>query len=129
MSSRTRSDAGPLLALPLLTWVYILTAFGAALTDGRFVTRTAAQIRQASRLTKPAKPDDAAKSLMAQLCLSAMGFVVVAFSPPPGLLIDACHYFGRSWAAAIIWPGMMSVGVASFGVNARAARNALLPDH
>lgn len=124
LSSQTRSDAGSLLAsfFPLLTWVYILTAVGVALTDDRFVASTAIQIRQASRHMNPAKPDHAAEILMVQLCPPALGFVMVAYRPPPGLLIETCRYFGCSWAAS------MSIGVASFGANARAARNALLHD-
>jgi hypothetical protein len=101
---------------------------GVALPDDRFVACTAVQIRQASRHMNPAKSDHAAKILMVQLCLSAIGFVMVAYRPPPGLLIETCRYFGCSWAASIIWPGMMSIGVASFGADARAARNALLHD-
>ncbi len=130
LSSQARSDAGSLLTsvLPLLKWVYILTAVGVALTDDRFVPRTAAQICQASGHMNPARPDLAAKFLMVQLCLSAIGFVMVAFRQPPGLLIETCRYVGCSWAASILWPGMMSIGVASFGANARAARNALLHD-
>jgi hypothetical protein len=75
LSSEARSDAGSLLAslFPLLTWMYILTAVGVALTDDRFVACTAMQIRQASRHMNPAKPDHAAKILMVQFCLSAWG--------------------------------------------------------
>jgi hypothetical protein len=120
------SDAEPLSASvpPLLTWIFLLTAIGIALTSGRFVDFTAAHIRRASRLMRPVEPDHATKALLVQLWLAAIGFAILTLRPPPDVWIEVAHNFGGACAASIVWSGLMSIGVASFGANAHAARNA-----
>lgn len=110
---------------PLLTWVYLLIALGVALTRGRFVDFTAARVRRASRLMRPTEPVHATKTLLVQLWLAVIGFVILALRSPPYPLIEAGRYFGCIGAASIAWSGMMSIGVASFGANVHAARKAL----
>lgn len=109
---------------PLLTWFYLLTAIGIALTSGRFVDFTAAHIRRASRLMRPVEPDDATKALLVQLWLTAIGFAILTLRPPPHAWIEVGRYFGGACTASIAWPGMMSIGLACFGANAHAARKA-----
>ena len=110
---------------PLLIWVYLLTALGVALTSGRSVDFTAARIRRSSRLMRPTEPDYGAKTLLVLLWLAAIGFAILALRPPPDSFIEAGRYFGFTCAAWIAWSGMMSIGAASFGANAQAARKAL----
>jgi hypothetical protein len=128
LSFQIQTDAEALFgsALPLLTWIYVLTAVGVALTSNRFVACTAEQICRASRIMHPNQPDRVAKILIGQLCFSAGGFVWLAHASPPALLIEICRYFGGSWAGSMIWSIMASIGVASFGANALAARLAVL---
>jgi hypothetical protein len=72
----------------------------------------------------PPEPDLACKALFVQLSASSGGLAVLALRPPPGFLIAAADTWGWDQAAMLIWPGMMSVGVAAFGANAHAAGRA-----
>lgn len=74
---------------PLLTWIYLLTAIGIALTSNRFVNFTAAHVRRASRLMQASAPDHATKSLLVQLWLAATEFAILTLRPPP--------HRGSSW--------------------------------
>lgn len=116
--------AFPFSVSPLLTWIYLLTAIGIALTSGRFVDFTAAHIRHASRLMRPAEPEHATKVLLVQLWLAAIGFAILMLRPPPHVWIEAGRNFGADCVASIAWSGVMSIGFACFGANAHAARKA-----
>lgn len=111
--------------LSFLTWCYLLTALGVALTTDRFVTTTAGRIRRASRLLDPTQPHLATENWLSQLCLASLGFGVIAFHSPPYFLAAACDFIGFTCGASIAWSGMMSIGAASFGANAQATRRAL----
>jgi len=87
----------------------------------RFVDLTAARIRRASRLMNPSDPDRSANTLMISLWFTAMGFGAVTLGSPPSFLTEQGWHLGYFDAAPIIWSGMMSIGVASFGANAQAA--------
>jgi hypothetical protein len=104
-----------------LQLIYLLTAFGVALTRHRFVDLTADRIRRASRLMNRSDPDRAANTLMVSLWFAAMGFGAVTLNSPPSFLTEQGWHLGNFDAAPIIWSGMMSIGVASFGANAQAA--------
>lgn len=108
-----------------LTWCYLLTALGIALTSNRFVTTTAARIRRASRLLDPKQPYLATETWLSYLCIASLGFGVIAFHSPPNFLVVACDFLGFACGASIAWSGMMSIGAASFGANARATKRAL----
>ena len=86
--------------------------------------REAERIREAARRFYPPAPDHACKALFVQLCAASAGLAVLALRPPPGFLIAAADTWGWGPAAMLIWPGMMSVGVAAFGANAHAAGRA-----
>ena len=102
--------------LPFLTWLYVLSAVGASLTRTRFVDVTSMQIERASRAMNPVRPDHAARILLVQLAIPAIGCLIVALRPPPGMLIDLCeHMFGVPLLASMIWPGALSVLTAGFG--------------
>jgi hypothetical protein len=107
--------------LPLLRLIYLVTAIGVAATRHRFVDLAAGRIHQASRLMDRSDPDRAANTLMASLWFAAMGFGAVTLSSPPSFLTEQGWHLGNFDAAPIIWSGMMSIGVASFGANAQAA--------
>jgi hypothetical protein len=119
-------DAEPLPASnpPLLIWIFFLTAIGIALSSGRFVDFTAAHIRRASRLMRPVEPDHATMALLVQLWLAAIGFAILTLRPPPDVWIELGRNVGAACAASIVWSGVMSIGLASFGANAHAARKA-----
>jgi len=112
-------------ALPFLTWAYLLTALGIILTGTRFVDATAFYLRIASRRMPSFAPGGAAKTLLVQLWIAAVGFAVLALRPPPGALVELAATLGCPVVAAIAWPGMMSIGAADFGANAHAAAAAL----
>jgi hypothetical protein len=107
----------------LLPWIDLFLAVGIALTRNRFVDETAGRIREAAQRFYPPPPDHARKALFVQLWATSAGLAVLTLRPP-GLSIDAADT--RGWAAAVmlIWPGVMSVGVAAFGANAHAADRA-----
>jgi hypothetical protein len=107
--------------IPLLQLIYLLTAVGVAATRHRFVDLTSERIRHASRLMNRSDPDRAANTLMISLWFTAMGFAAVTLSSPPSFLTELGWHLGLFDAAPIIWSGMMSIGVASFGANAQAA--------
>ena len=114
-------DPAVLSLIPLLQLIYLLTAVGVAATRHRFVELTAERIRRASRLMNHSDPDRAANTLMILLWFAAMGFAAVALGSPPSFLTELGWQLGPFDAAPIIWSGMMSIGVASFGANAQAA--------
>src|SRR5258705_6083571 len=107
--------------IPLLQLIYLVTAVGVAATRHRFVDLTAGRIRRASRLMNHSDPDRAANTLMISLWFAAMGFAAVTLSSPPSFLTEQGWHLGLFDAAPIIWSGIMSLGVASFGANAQAA--------
>jgi hypothetical protein len=107
--------------VPLLQLIYLVTAVGVAATRHRFVDLTAGRIRRASRLMNHSDPDRAANTLTISLWFAAMGFAAVTLSSPPSFLTEQGWHLGSFDAAPIIWSGIMSLGVASFGANAQAA--------
>jgi hypothetical protein len=111
-------------AVRLLRWIDLFLAVGVALTRNRFIDETAERIREAARRFYPPAPDHACKALFVQLCAASAGLAVLALRPPPGFLIAAADTWGWGPAVMLIWPGVMSVGVAAFGANAHAAGRA-----
>lgn len=108
--------------ISLLPSIYLLIATGLALTRHRFVDLTATRIRGASRLMHPSEPDVAANALFIYLWIAAIVFAALTLSSPPSWLTEFGWHFGSFDAAPIIWSAFMSIGVASFGANAQAAR-------
>ena len=102
----------------------VLTAIAVISTCNRASQKTADSIRGASRLMFPTDPSRAADILQSLLWVPTAGFAVLALRPPPSILIQACNYIGFSWMAGIGWSGVMSVCMAVFGANARAASRA-----
>jgi hypothetical protein len=113
---------------PLVCWAYILTALGIIFTDHRYIEITARHICYASRLLDPSKPAQATNVLLAQLWLTSIGFVALVLKSPPDLFVEVGRRLECDWIALVAWPGIMSIGLASFGSNARAAHKALKAD-
>ena len=111
----------------LVLWADLLTALGVILTNHRHIEITARRIRRASRRLNPAQPNHAARAFWAQLWLAAVGFVILVLKSAPDFLIGIEDYLGCDWTVSFGWPGLMSIGLASFGTNARAAGQALHP--
>jgi len=112
-------------AVRLLPWIDLVLAVGIALTRNRFVDETAGRIREAAQRFYPPAPDRACKALFVELWATSAGLAglaVLALRPPPGLSMQVADTWGWGAAAMLIWPGVMSVGVAAFGANAHAAR-------
>lgn len=124
-SASSTSDSPAIAVVPLLKWIYLLTAFAAAMSSHASVDCTAARIRQASRSIRPTEPDLATKILLSHLWVAAIGFAILTLRSPPESLVEAGRYWGCSCAASILWSGTMSIGIASFGANAQAASKAL----
>src|SRR4051812_1203964 len=74
-----------------LTWAYLLTAIGLALTENHRLDLTAQRIRRATYLLGE---EHASKALASQLTIAAVLFASLALRPPPQLLIDLCQYAG-----------------------------------
>lgn len=111
--------------LPFLRWCFVVIALGVALTSHRFVGFTAARIRFASQLMHQGEPDHATKSLLTQLTVASIGFAILVLRPAPDLWIAIARHLGWGWLGSVTWSSLMSVGAASFGANAHAARRAL----
>jgi hypothetical protein len=101
----------------LLTWTYLLTAVGFALTEDHRLDLTAKRIRHATHLLG----GDSSHALASQLTIAAVLFAYLALRPPPLLLIDLCQYAGYLLAAPVVWAGIMTTAVAFFGASAHAA--------
>ena len=111
-------------AVRLLRWIDLFLAVGMALTRNRFIDETAERIREAAGRFYPPAPDRACKALFVQMSAASGGLAVLALRPPPGFLIAAADTWGWGPVVMLIWPGVMSVGVAAFGANAHAAGRA-----
>jgi hypothetical protein len=111
--------------LPFLQWCYVVIALGVSLTSHRFVGLTAARIRLASQLMHQAERDHVTKSLLTQLTLTSIGFVILGLGPAPDIWVAIARHLGWGWLGPVAWSSLMSVGAASFGANAHAARRAL----
>ena len=107
--------------IPLLQLIYLATAVGVAATRHRFIDLTAERIRHASRLMSRSDPDSAADTLMILLWFTAFGFTALTLGSPPSFLTELGWHLGYFNAAPIVWPAVMSIGVASFGADAQAA--------
>jgi len=110
---------------PLLSWSDMLTAVGVVFTSATYLEPTARRIRLASRSVCPSDPGRAANILLVQLWLVSVVLAILVLRPPPDGLIEAGYRHGCAWAVSLGWPGVTSVGLASFWTNARAARKAL----
>ena len=111
--------------LLFVTLSELATAVGLALTANRFVDESAARLRQASQRLYSAASEYAVKALLVQLCIASAGFAALALRSPPDLLLEAAGALECRAAAALVWPGLMSIGVAAFGANAHSAAKAL----
>ena len=125
MSDVIQTDQKLTSIAPLLTWIYLLTALGVALTGNRFVEATAFYLRLASRRTFSTDPGRASMTILVQLWIAAVGFAVLALRPPPAALVEVVSALGCTAAASIAWPGLLSIGSAAFGANAYAAAKAI----
>ena len=108
----------------LFAYADVLTAIAVISTCDRSSLQTADSIRRASRLMNPADPNRAADILQSLLWIPTAGFAILTLAPPPSVLIEACNCIGLSWVVGISWPGVMSICMAAFGANARAASRA-----
>jgi hypothetical protein len=111
--------------ISFLKWTYLLMAVAVALTSHRYIDCTATHIRHAARLLHPTEPNRAANFLLSELSFAAICFAILTFRTAPETLVEAGRYLGCTCVASIAWPGMMSIGTASFGANAQAAGKAL----
>jgi hypothetical protein len=117
-ASALPSEPGLWPSIPiLLTWTYLLTAIGLALTEDHRLILTAKRIHHAAHLLGEQHP----KALASQLAIAAVLFACLALRSPPELLIDLCQYAGYLLAAPVVWAGVMTTAVAFFGASAHAA--------
>ncbi|MCA1458007.1 hypothetical protein I6F35_33270 [Bradyrhizobium sp. BRP22] len=119
------SDSDQLLpVVASLRLIYLLLAVGVALTKHRYVALTSARIRHASRLTSPSEPERTAGTLAICLLVAAFGCASFALQPPPDALTAMNWHLGAHEAGPIVWPALMSLGVAGFGSSAHAVVDA-----
>jgi hypothetical protein len=103
---------------PIITWAYLLTAIGFALTQSKTLILTAKRIGHATRLLGG---EHRCEALAAQFIIAAILFAILALRPPPYFLADVCRYAGCLPAAPVVWAGTMTMAVAFFGASAHAA--------
>lgn len=108
----------------IITGTYLIISLGVALTENRFLDSTAMQIRHLSHLKPFSRPYLVMALLLVQFCLVVAGFATLALHTPP-FLSDLEYQDEWGVIILIVWPGTMSIGVASFGANAHAALRAL----
>jgi len=61
----------------------------------------------------------------AQCGLAAVLLSILVLRPPPAAISEIAEWCGFGSAAAIVWPGLMSLGVAGFGATAYASVKAI----
>lgn len=122
-SSASGRDPGSSV-ISLLPLIYVVFAAGVALTKHRCVTLTTMRIRHASRLMSSSEPERAAGTIAVCLLFASIGCASFALQPPPASLVAMNWHLGTYAAAPMIWSGIISVAVASFGANAHAAVDA-----
>jgi hypothetical protein len=123
LSSATGRDPA-YSAVALLPPIYVVIAAGTALTKHRYVTLTSTRIRHASRLMSSSEPERAAGTIAICLLFASLGCASVALQPPPAFLTAMNWRFGAYPAAPMLWSGLISIAVASFGANSHAAVDA-----
>jgi hypothetical protein len=102
----------------------ILAAIAVISTCNQSILQTADALRRASRLIYPTDPSRAADILQSLLWVTAAGFAIMTLKPPPSVLAGICNELGLCWVVRVGWPGIMSICMAAFGANARAASRA-----
>jgi hypothetical protein len=102
----------------------ILAAIAVISTCNQSILQTADALRHASRLMYPTDPSRAADILQSLLWITAAGFAIMTVKPPPSALAGICNEIGLCWGVRAGWPGVMSICMAAFGANARAATRA-----
>ena len=107
-----------------LTWAYFVTAIGTIFTNNRFVRMSAAYLQATSLLVKSSEPDHVIKSLVAPLWFSSIGFAVLALRPPE-FVLEFDRYLGFVDVFPLEWSLAMTIGLAYFGANTRAALRAI----
>jgi hypothetical protein len=110
--------------ITLLPLIYIVIATGIALTKHRYFKLTTTRIRHASRLMSSSEPERAAGTIAICLLFAALGCASIALQPPPAFLAAIDWRFGAYPAVPILWSGLISIAVASFGANSHAALDA-----
>jgi hypothetical protein len=119
------SDRDPASSvISLLPLIYVVFAAGVALTKHRYLTLTTTRIRHASRLMSSSEPERAAGTIAICLLFASIGCASFALQPPPASLAAMNWHLGTYAAAPMIWSGIISVAVASFGANSHAAADA-----
>lgn len=107
-----------------LTWAFLATAVGSALTEDRFLDPTADGIHRGARAMFARNPAIAAKILMAQCLVGTALLAVLGLAPPPIKVTE----IGKAWDVGfgqLVWSATLSVGVAAFGSTAHSAYRAL----
>jgi|SRR5689334_8078710 len=116
------SGANRPLSRLFLTWSYVLVAVGMALTSGKAIDLTVAQLRRTNRrlTSKPTLRLAAAHCGLAAVLLS-----ILVLQSPPATILTIAELCGLGSVASIVWPGLMSLGVAGFGAMAYASVKAI----
>jgi hypothetical protein len=105
----------------LIAWCDILIAVCLSMIRTRQVEVTALRLRNGFRRVSPRDPARAASSLLVQLSLASISFAVLATRAPPAFVLSIGSTLGSAGYGALVWPAIMSIGVAAFGANAHAA--------
>ena len=124
----SQSEVSCLLLAPssvIFPMAIALLAVGVILTSHPYLDITAASIRTASRLINRANPREVMQTLRANLWLGSLAFAMLAFKPPMDII---SRIFGGETGAcpgAIVWPVLMSLGLAGAGATAHAVEKSL----
>jgi hypothetical protein len=103
----------------LLNWSFLIVAVGLSLTTTRFLDETVANMEWASRRSGIPLPP-----LIGVLSLATIGFLVLGLRPPPEILQHVTKSLLGHSAGLLVWPALMSVGLATFGSATHAALRA-----
>lgn len=112
----------PLLATSSVIFptAIVLLAVGVILASHPYLDITAASIRTASELIDRANPREVMRALRANLWLSSLAFAMLAFRPPMDIISRISGGETGACAGAIVWPVLMSLGLAGLGATAQA---------
>jgi len=110
------NDSG---ATQLFKWTFLLIALGLAGTNSRAVNQSAERLRYVFRSVR-LPPRLTSTALLFQLVLATMALGVLMLGNPPEPVIKLGAYIGFGSTAAIVWDGLLSIGIAYFGACTHA---------
>jgi len=113
----------------LLSWFYCLAAIGIVMVCDGYIDVTTQEIRRKSAIVAVSRSVPPARYLLSLELLTCFGLLALLFREPPAGMIELAEFLHLPNLNSAMWPGIISVGLAGFGANARATFEAQEPSN